>query len=292
MDGSQITVAISTRNRARLVERFVVPALPALVEAGVPIVVVDQSDTDETARLLERQPEVRVLRSEPGLARAHNVALAATATPLIAFTDDDVSVDPAWVEGILREFEPPEVGAVCGRVVDEDGRLLPGAANGLYRWPANPIGLGTGANIAFRRAALDDAGPFDEELGVGAPYHSAEETDMLYRVMRSGWTVACSDRLTIVHHEWRTAREEAALHYRYGLGAGAQFGKHLAEGDRTAGRLAIIEAGRHGVTLARAVAKLQPRVARLQPPFLAGLAVGFVRRYRAVRSSSGPERPA
>ena len=112
---------------------------------------------------------------------------------------------------------------------------------------------------------------------------------MLYRVMRAGWAVACSDRLTIVHHEWRTAREERVLHYRYGLGAGAQFGKLTAEGDRTAARLALSEAKRHGVTLARAMVRLQPRVARLQPPFLAGLAVGFVRRYRAVRSSSGPK---
>jgi hypothetical protein len=104
--------------------------------------------------------------------------------------------------------------------------------------------------------------------------------------------VACTDRLTIVHHEWRTGRQEAVLQYRYGVGAGAQFGKHLAEGDRAAAGLALTEAGRHGVTLARSLVKLQPRVARLQPLFLAGLAVGFVRRYRAVKSSSGPETPA
>jgi hypothetical protein len=289
VDASGITLAISTRDRPHLVARFVVPALAPLAEAGFEIVIVDQSSSSETADLLGDTP-ARLLRSEPGLARAHNVAIDATETPLIAFSDDDVELEPRWLAGIVETFAGShEIGAVCGRVVDREDRILPGVNNGVYRWPTNPIGLGTGCNVSFRRAALDDAGPFDEELGVGAEYYSGEETDMLYRVMRAGWAVACSDELTLVHHEWRTPREELMLHYRYGVGAGAQFGKHAAEGDSTAPRIAVNEAGRHAFTFARGLATLQPRVAALQPPFLAGLGVGFVRRYRAVRARRGSE---
>ena len=284
MGSSEITLAISTRDRPQLVAQFVVPALPELTRAGFPVVVVDQSESAETESLLTGKPGVTLLRSRPGLSRAHNVAIASTSTPLIAFSDDDVELTPAWLQGIVEAFgRSPEIGAVCGRVADRHGQILPGVENGLYRWPTNPIGLGTGCNIAFRRAALTEAGPFDEELGVGAVYHSGEETDMLYRVMRAGWAVACSDDITVVHHEWRSPREELGLHYRYGVGAGAQTAKHVAAGDRTAGRIAVREAGRHVATLARGLVTLQPRVARLQPPFLAGLAVGFARRYRELR---------
>jgi hypothetical protein len=289
VDAGRITLALSTRDRPQLVARFVVPALPLFTEEGFPVVIVDQSGSGETEGLLREVPGITLLRSEPGLARAHNVAIEATRTELIAFTDDDVTIEPAWLYGIVAEFDrAPDVGAVCGRVVDRWGRLLPGKESGIYRWPMNPIGLGTGANIAFRRAALVDTGPFDEELGIGAEYRAGEETDMLYRVMRAGWTVACSDQLTVMHHDWRTVRDELALHYGYGLGAGAQFGKHAAEGDWTAGRIALKEAGRHCLSFLRGLARLQPRVVRLQPPFLAGLAVGFVRRYRAVKARPGP----
>ena len=103
MDASGITLAISTRDRPHLVARFVVPALGPLAEAGFEVVVVDQSSSSETADLLRDTP-ARLLRSEPGLARAHNVAIDATETPLIAFSDDDVELEPGWLGGIVETF--------------------------------------------------------------------------------------------------------------------------------------------------------------------------------------------
>jgi GT2 family glycosyltransferase len=189
---------------------------------------------------------------------------------------------------------------LTGTVTDPNGAVVSGATvtatnvatnvstttqttdAGVYRFPTNPFGLGSGFNLAFRRAALDEAGAFDEQLGAGATFPAGEDTDMLYRVMRAGWAVVCSDDVTVTHHEWRGAGEELRLHYGYGLGAGAQTARLVAEGDRTAARVALAEARKHLVTLLVATLTLRLRVARLQPPFLAGLVAGYLR--RAMRS--------
>lgn len=275
-------LAVVTRNRAALFERHVLPSLVEAEHDGVPVVVVDQSDGPETRQLVEAAlPGARYLTSGPGLSCGRNVAIASTTEPIVVFTDDDVSFPPGWVARVVAAFEvAPDAGAVCGRATSDTGELLPGAAAGTYRHPVAPFGLGSGFNLAFRRAALDDAGPFDEALGAGARYRAGEDTDMLYRVLRAGWSVVCSDDITVVHHDWRTPREQLRLSFSYGLGAGAQTAKHVAMQDRTAGTIALQEAGRHLGWLVRKVATLVAKEVAMQLWFLAGLAVGFARRWR------------
>jgi glycosyltransferase involved in cell wall biosynthesis len=283
----RIALAVVTRDRADLLGRHVLPGLKAAAEAGYPVVVVDQSKGDETRELLREAPPITTLSSEPGLSRGRNVAVAETSAELIAFTDDDVTLPTGWLPRLVDEFDRhPDAGAVCGRGVTPSGELLPGRAAGSYRFPTNPFGLGSGFNLAFRRLALADAGPFDEELGAGAPFHAGEDSDMLYRVMERGWTVVCSDAVTVVHHDWRAGREELRLHFRYGLGAGAQTAGRIAAGDSVARGIALHEGWKHVSTFAVALPRLRFRTARLQVAFLAGLGTGFVRRRRLARQES------
>jgi GT2 family glycosyltransferase len=283
MGETQITLAVVTRDRSEQLSTYLLPSLGALLAAGHTVVAVDQSTDDSTARLVREYAGVRYLRSEPGISRARNVAIRKTAAPLLAFTDDDVTLFDGWLDSIARLFEAnPEAGVVCGRGVRSNGSLLPGVLAGTYRWPKNPFGLGHGFNIAFRRRVFDDVGLFDEELGAGAAYASGEDTDLIYRAMRAGWAVLCSDDLTVVHHEWRSDPEEVRLHVGYGLGAGALAAKHVRAGDRTMLRLALLEAGRHLVTMTRAVLTLRPHLFRLQVAYLRGLARGL--RRPAIRS--------
>lgn len=288
MSAAPAVLAVVTRNRAPLFERYVLPSLREAGGDGVPIVVVDQSDGAETRALVDTVPGARYLTSPPGLSRGRNIAVAATTEPIVVFTDDDVSFPPGWVDGIVAAFDAePGAGAVCGRATNGAGELLPGAPPGTYRWPATPFGLGSGFNMAFRRAALDAAGPFDEDLGAGAPYRAGEDTDMLYRVMRGGWSVVCSDGITVVHHDWRSTRAQLELSFSYGLGAGAQTAKHVAGRDAQAGAIALDEVRRHLLWLVRKVGMLVAKEVALQALYVAGLAVGFARRRREL--SAGHE---
>jgi GT2 family glycosyltransferase len=279
-----ITLAVVTRDRAHLFEKCLLPSLRDAAAAGVPIVVVDQSRAPRTAGLVRGIEGVRYLRSGPGVSRGRNVAVEATSTPLLAFTDDDVSFGPGWLPGILAVFRAvPEAGAVCGRAVAPSGRLLPGSDGGVYAWPTSPFGLGSGFNVAFRREALAAVGSFDEELGAGGRFGAGEDTDMLYRIMRAGWPVVCSDEIPVTHWDWRSPAEEIRVHYRYGVGAGAQTAKHSVAGDRAAARIAVAEARSHLRWLARRAATLQFRAALRQVAFLGGLAAGYARRKRNER---------
>jgi GT2 family glycosyltransferase len=274
----RITLAIVTRDRADHFERCVLPSLLRLPPGAAEVLVVDQSTGDATRTLAERVPGVRYLRSGPGLSHGRNVALDAASTPLVAFTDDDVEFGPGWLEGIREGFaRDPRIGAVCGLGVDPAGRAVPGRPPGLYTWPTNPFGLGQGFNMALRREAVAEVAVFDERLGMGAEFRSAEDSDMVYRVMRAGWTILLHAGITVVHHTWRHGRDELRLHEGYGMGAGAQTAKHLRRGDRTAGRLALGEARGHALTLARSTLKVRPRVAMIQLAWAAGFARGFIR---------------
>jgi GT2 family glycosyltransferase len=273
-----ITLAIVTRDRADLFERFALPSLAGLPSDGVEVLVVDQSSGDATRSLAERVPGVSYLRSEPGLSRGRNLALDAASTPLLAFTDDDVEFGPGWLDGIREGFaRDPRIGAVCGFGIDAAGRPVAGQPAGLYRWPANPFGLGHGFNMALRRHVAVAVGAFDERLGAGAEFRSGEDSDMLYRVLRAGWTILLHDGITVVHHAWRHGRAELRLHEGYGMGAAAQTAKHLRRGDRTAGRLALREARGHAITLARWTIKRRARLAAIQLAWAAGFVRGFVR---------------
>lgn len=281
-----VVLAVVTRDRASKFERFLLPSLTHASEEGVRILVVDQSVGPETRRLVEGLRDVRYLTSPPGLSRGRNVAVAASTEPLIVFTDDDVSFPGSWVDDIVAVFERvPAAGVVCGRAMSSTSELLPGTAAGTYHWPTSPFGLGSGFNMAFRRAALDAAGPFDEALGAGARYRSGEDTDMLYRIMREGWAVVCSDDISVVHHDWRTGAEQLRLSFSYGLGAGAQTAKHVAMADAAARTIALREARRHVGWLVRKIATSVARELALQVSFLAGLLVGFVRRRRELGGS-------
>ncbi len=275
---TEATLAVATRDRPALVERFLVPLARTARERGWDVVVVDQSLNGRTEELLRTVEGLRYLRSEPGLSRARNVAARDSQTSVIAFCDDDVEVPADWFTEVLRLFEEhPDAGVVCGPVWTQHGQALPGVPPAVYRWPSHPFRLGTGANIAVRREALEAAGLFDEELGAGARFHAAEETDLLYRIQRAGFAIVYSDRLGIVHHEWRTVRDELRLHYRYGYGAGAQTAKHHGADDHAL-RFGLSEVGHHLHWLARSLARGRWRAASHQLPFLAGFATGFVRR--------------
>ena len=289
---AEIALVVVTRDRPQLVTRHLIPSLRAAALEDVEVLVIDQSRGDATAVPIGELPGVEYMRGEPGLARGRNQAIAATSAPLVAFTDDDVSFPPNWPKLLVDAFhDAPEVGAVCGRGIDDPGRLLPGRPPGVYRFPTIPFALGSGFNIAFRREALEAAGPFDEQLGAGARFRAAEDSDMLYRVMRAGWSVLCSDGIQVQHHDWRPLGARIRMYRDYGLGAGAQTVKHARAGDRTAARLATVEIGRHLMTIVRSLVSLRAKVAAFQIAWLAGLALGVVRSYRALGGSQDETRP-
>lgn len=114
-----VTVAVCTRDRASDLERCL-GALVALDYANLELLVIDNAPSDAaTERLVtERFPHVRYVREDrPGLDWARNRAIQETSTEIVAFADDDVVVDPSWVQALAAVFaEDQGVMAVTGLV--------------------------------------------------------------------------------------------------------------------------------------------------------------------------------
>jgi len=194
IDG-EVTVVIATRDRTPQLRACLDSILRGIVRPARVIVVDNAPTTSETEDLLRcmsaDEPSLHYIREDrPGLAVAHNAALAHIDTTKVLFTDDDVIVHPWWVARMSGALETgSKVACVTGMITPLELRTPTQAAieqhiglnkgferrvfdNGpnrpddpLFPWAAGT--LGSGANMGFRTAFLRDNGDFDEALGAG-----------------------------------------------------------------------------------------------------------------------------
>jgi O-antigen biosynthesis protein len=230
-----VTVAVCTRNGAgRLPE-----CLDALTAIDYPagrldLLVVDNApETDATSRLIgANYPGTRVvIEPRPGLDWARNRAILEARGEILAFTDDDASVDRGWVDAIARVFaEEPEAQCVAGLVVPDAIDVLPhrlfeeygGFGRGFDRryYRVNVQGgesaaerhggtgkFGTGANMAFRRSTFDRIGSFDPALDVGTPTNGGGDLEMFFRVLKAGGLLVY-EPAAVVRHRHRNTHAE------------------------------------------------------------------------------------
>jgi GT2 family glycosyltransferase len=204
------------------------------------IVIVDQSD--EPHPLLARHlgvqgPEVRhVPSASRGLARGRNEAARLARRPVLAFTDDDVLVDRAWLRRLVGALEANgEDAVVTGRVIagqpEAEGTFAPSVKGGdalrVYRGrvPSDPL---VSFNMALPRALFERLGGLDSRLGPGTSYPAAEDNDFGFRVLESGYAIVYVPEAVVVHRAWRPVSDDyLRLRWGYGLGQGAFFAKHL-----------------------------------------------------------------
>ena len=184
--GLKISVAICTWNRCELLAN----ALDRLAGGAQPprvpweVLVVNNACSDDTSTVVasfaERLPIQEMFEPEPGLSHARNRALHESTGTHVAFIDDDVFVEEGWLvafadlagrypeaavfAGPVQAYFPvtpdPDVVAAfpylrrgfCGLDHEQSEGPLPG---GL---------LPAGANMAFRKAALDGL-RFEARLG-------------------------------------------------------------------------------------------------------------------------------
>jgi glycosyltransferase involved in cell wall biosynthesis len=220
-----ISVVIPTYNRRYHLDR----TLRSLIGQDYPkdryeIIVVDNSSTDGTADLVEslRQEAACPLRyflKEPeGPGPARNLGVENARGELIAFIDSDCVADPRW----LRE------GArlVCGDVGLVQGKTLPdpGAPFGALSRSVTILKLNhtyEGCNMFFRREAIVAVGGISggystDRVGKRETYViGGEDTDLAYRVIRSGWRSEFAPQAVVYHEVTRQSLWQWLVEPRY-----------------------------------------------------------------------------
>jgi GT2 family glycosyltransferase len=190
-------------------------------------VVVDNAPTSDALRLVvEEQVSAEAkfrycVEPRPGLSWARNAGIAAATSEIIAFLDDDDEPDEYWLAQIADGFARSErIGSVSGIVLPA---RLDNAVETLFEQvgghtkgrgfvretfsksgPQSPLyplpPFGVGANMAFRRAALDRIGGFDVALGAGTLTGGGEDTLAITLVMLYGYEVAYEPVALMWHH--------------------------------------------------------------------------------------------
>ena len=224
--GLRVAVVVATRDRPEMLARTL-DALRAALGPDDEAVVVDsasRTDAPAAAAAAAGFPVVRCDR--PGLSVARNAGVSATSAPVVAFTDDDCLVRRDWTDAIAEAFTDAHLGFVSGAVLPDrsDGPVLTTETSCRpLRFTAgeDPVGMGHGASMAFRRDALRDIGGFDEQLGAGGRLRAAEDTDAFWRVLRAGWAGAYVPGVVVTHRQWRSRAQVVRTNFGYGKGAGA-----------------------------------------------------------------------
>lgn len=206
-----ISVVIATFNRACLLEECLQQLSLQPFRAGDEVIVVDNGSTDDTAGVVSRiassfDVPVRLLReTTPGKSHALARALAVARADVFAFLDDDVNVDPRWLDVIREHMADGSVGLMGGRVLPRWAATVPqwmrraphehsrlGAPLALLDYPPGVVDLGPrtvlGANMAARRNVVEAVGGFATHLGkLRGTLLSGEDHDFCRRVQSAGF---------------------------------------------------------------------------------------------------------
>jgi GT2 family glycosyltransferase len=230
-------------------------AVASLVRLDYPqfdVVLVDnrplprEEDHARVRRVAARPIEI-LHEPERGISAARNRALKSTRNPYIAFTDDDVQVEPDWLRQIVRPFlDDARVSCVSGLVIPTElsspeqsqfehfyggfhRTFAPTLHSGAHPdqsdplFPYAPGGFGSGNNMAFRVSALNELGGFDTSLGTGTPARGGEDIASFIAILLAGDSIAFEPSAVIRHSHRGTNEEFRHQVFSYGVGLAAMY---------------------------------------------------------------------
>jgi GT2 family glycosyltransferase len=173
------------------------------------LIVVDNASTDGSREMLQRERGIRLVElQENTYIFGLNHGLAIARGQYVAFLNNDIVVEPDFVEACIERFgDGSDVFAVCPRILTSSGRDQGSRTSGhwhrgLIFWRPLPhtsrptdCFFAVGGQSFFRRDMLDELGSIDPLL---APmYH--EDIELSYRAWKRGWRVRYAPE-AVVHH--------------------------------------------------------------------------------------------
>ena len=207
-DWPRVSVLICARNAAETLDECL-RSVAVLDYPDYEVIVVNDGSTDATGEIARRHAGVTVVDvPHGGLSAARNAALVRASGSVVAYTDADVCVDPAWLIYLVQPFLRSDVvGAGGPNVVPQDD---PWMAQCVARSPGAPTHVllddraaehVPGCNMAYRRDALLAIGGFDPA------YHAAgDDVDVCWRLQARGQRIGFAPSALVWHRHRSTMR--------------------------------------------------------------------------------------
>ncbi|MGB0103083.1 MAG: glycosyltransferase [Candidatus Sulfotelmatobacter sp.] len=214
-----ISVILPTYNRATSLR----VTLDSFSRLSVPmdlkweLLVVDNNSTDNTREIIEalarsaNVPVRYVCEKTQGRSAALNAGIAVARADIIAFTDDDVILHPAWLSSLKNTFDRFGCAAVAGRVVPSWNHPKPSWLEMEGQFAVVNFDLGDeikevrtpplGANSAFRKEIFVKYGLFRLDLGVRGSKHTitCDDTEFGSRLIDAGEKIVYDPGAVIYH---------------------------------------------------------------------------------------------
>jgi GT2 family glycosyltransferase len=263
---SGLSIVVCTRDRTEKLGECLRALRQRVSYDPVEILVVDNAPRGDATRELVTayaRDDSRIrytCEPLPGLTIARNHGLGQARFDLVAFADDDTSVEAGWLAAIAAGFAgDPDVVCVTGPVVSSaldtgaeryfDSRYPWGEAFeprrydlGEHRHPSRlypfRAGIfGTGANFAVRRSAVVRLGGFDPLLGTGTASRGGDDLDMFVRLILAGGRICYLPSALVWHHHRAETGALSEQIYSYGHGLGAYLAKRVMNREMSLGLL-------------------------------------------------------
>ncbi len=210
-----LTICICTKNRSAELKRTLV----CLSSLRIPdllnweLLIVDNGSVDDTltiAKSFQTSLPIRCIsESKPGVSNARNLAISEYRSDVLYFLDDDVDVEPDWLEQTWGAIQANPSFAVYGGKVIPKWDVSPPKwfSENYWRIHSNPhvdLGLSNvvfehpavakliGANLGFRRILFDEGMRFRTDLGQHGDAKGrsigvgGEEIEIQERALRDG----------------------------------------------------------------------------------------------------------
>jgi len=186
---------------------------------GWEILVVDNNSSDQTRDVVEdfclRYPRRfrYLLERQQGKSYALNAGIREARGDILAFTDDDVTVEPTWLNSLTSALHGSEWAGVGGRVLPDRSFSSPRWIPRENLYPLGPLAmfdLGLevdrlaeppfGNNMAFRKQMFEKYGGFRTDLGPqpGSEIRS-EDTEFGRRVLDGGERLRYEPSAVVYH---------------------------------------------------------------------------------------------
>jgi len=230
----KFSLVVATFGRDREVAELL-ESLAAQRRQDVEVIVVDQNEDDRLGAIMDayahRMDLVRLRSSVRNANHARNLGLRRARGEIVSFPDDDCLYPRGVLDRVDAAFSAdPALKVLTGPAASPSG----GLGSGRWREDGGAIDLGNvwtsviEFNLFLPRATALALGGFDEGMGPGTRFGSAEGNDLVCRAITRGLEARYDPELRIIHPDKRMTEVAAARAERYGRGLGFALRRHSA----------------------------------------------------------------
>lgn len=191
----------------------------------IEVIVVDQNDKINLEGVIKQYSSsfnIKHIKSDvKGLSKNRNIGINIASGEYIAFPDDDCKYMKDTLKNVEQYFEShKDIYGVMGRIIDENGEDC------IRNWPTKELNITKGnfytklSSITLFKRNENQKQYFNEMLGVGAPYGSNEDANMIYKSLKSGKKIKYFPNIVLFHPK-PPENIDIDKVYNYGLGFGA-----------------------------------------------------------------------